>query len=209
MQRLVAVRLRLGDVVLDALLHRRPLIVHDAECVITIRNAVDQNADREKIIDLVVRSLPLLHLLENRPEMLRPTGRVDVLDAGAGERVLQRVAHLLDQRFALATLLRNFLGQRAILLRLEMLERQVLELPSHLRHTEAMSERRVQIASLLGDAAPLFFGQIIERPHVVQAIGELDDDHPRVFGDRQKQFAIALDLPLLRRAARGKLGDLR
>ena len=39
MQRLVAVRLRLRDVVLDALLHRRPPVVNDAERVVAVGNA--------------------------------------------------------------------------------------------------------------------------------------------------------------------------
>ncbi len=56
---------------------------------------------------------------------------------------------------------------------------------------------------------PLLRRQILERPHVVQAVGELDDDDARVLGDREEQLAIALDLPLLRRSARRQLGDLR
>jgi hypothetical protein len=90
-----------------------------------------------------------------------------------------------------------------------MFERQILELPAQLRHTEAMRERRVEVARLLRDTAPLLVGKPVERPHVVQAVGELDDDDARVLGDREQELAVALDLPLLRRAAGGQLGDLR
>ncbi len=115
----------------------------------------------------------------------------------------------LIKRFALAALLRDFLRQRLVLVGLDVLERQVLELPTQLRHTEAVGERRVQVARLLRDADALLRRQILERPHVVQAVGELDDDDARIFGDREQQLAIALDLPLLRRPARRQLGDLR
>ena len=90
-----------------------------------------------------------------------------------------------------------------------MFERQVLELPPELRHTEAVRERRVEVARFLRDALSFFRRKPVERPHVVQAVGELDDDDAQVLGDRQQELAIALDLPLLRRSAGRQLGDLR
>src|SRR4051812_9842329 len=89
-----------------------------------------------------------------------------------------------------------------------MLEGKVLELPTHLRHTEAVRERGVQIPRLLSDATALLLRQIVERAHVVEPVGQLHNDHARVLRNRQEQLPIALDLPLLRRAARGQLGDL-
>ena len=77
-QRLVAVRLRLRDVVLDALLHRRPPVVDHAERVVAVRHRVDEHADREQVVDLLVRPLALLHLLVDRPEVLRPARDLDV-----------------------------------------------------------------------------------------------------------------------------------
>ncbi len=113
------------------------------------------------------------------------------------------------KRFALAALLRDLLRQGLVLVGLDVLERQVLELPPQLGHTKTMGERRVEVARFLRDADALLRRQILERPHVVQAVGELDDDDARVLGDREEQLAIALDLPLLRRSARRQLGDLR
>jgi len=42
----------------------------------------------------------------------------------------------------------------------------------------------------------------------VQAIRELDQDYPRVLCDREKELAIVLDLPFLRRVER-QMTDLR
>jgi len=83
-----------------------------------------------------------------------------------------------------------------------VLERQVLELPPDARHAEAVGERRVEVASLERDAGALVRFEMLERPHVVQAIGELDDDDARVLGDREQQLAVVLDLSLLRRPER-------
>jgi len=48
----------------------------------------------------------------------------------------------------------------------------------------------------------------VERPHVVETIGQFDDDDACVLRDREQQLAVALDLPLLLRSTRRKLGDL-
>src|SRR6478672_7520908 len=95
-QRLITVRFRLRDVVLDALLYRRPLIVDNAECMVAIGDAVDQDASRKEIVDFVVRALALLHLLVDRPEMRRTTRDVDVVNAGASERIVKRLTHLFN-----------------------------------------------------------------------------------------------------------------
>src|SRR6185437_5328669 len=201
-QRLVSVRLRLRDVVLDTFLDRSPPVVDDAECMVTIRNAVHEHANREKIVDLLVRLVAIHHLLVDGPEMLRPSGDLHVGDSGSRHFRGERLAHPLDEIVALGTLLRNETREVAIRIRLEMLEREILELPADLRHSETVRQWRVQVARLLSDAPALLFGKRLERAHVVQAIGELDDDDARILGDRQQQLAIVLDLRVARRMRR-------
>src|SRR5678816_1603249 len=89
-----------------------------------------------------------------------------------------------------------------------MLECEILELPSHARHAESMGKRSIQVPRFLRDARSLLDRQVVESPHVVQAVGELDDDDARVFCDRKKELAIILDLPVLRRIER-EMPDLR
>jgi hypothetical protein len=48
---------------------------------------------------------------------------------------------------------------------------------------------------------------VLERAHVVQAIGELDEDHANVVDHRQQHLAVVLGLPLLA-GREGDLGDL-
>ena len=55
---------------------------------------------------------------------------------------------------------------------------------------------RVDLARLERDAAPLVRPQVLERAHVVQAVGELDQDDARVLRHRQQQLAVVLDLLL-------------
>src|ERR1700694_972650 len=66
--RLVPVRLRLRDVVLDSLLERRELIVNDAEGVVAIGDGVHGDTRRQEVVDLFVRLVPLLHFLVDWPQ---------------------------------------------------------------------------------------------------------------------------------------------
>ena len=78
--------------------------------------------------------------------------------------------------------------------RIELAERQVLELLAHLMHAHAAGERRIDFQRLLGDAPARLGRHVVERAHVVQAVGELDQQHAHVVGDRQQQLAQVLRL---------------
>ena len=77
---------------------------------------------------------------------------------------------------------------------IELAERQVLELLAHLMHAHAAGERRIDVERLLGGAPARFRRHVRERAHVVQAVGELDQQHPHVVGDRQQELAQVLGL---------------
>ena len=61
-------------------------------------------------------------------------------------------------------------------------------------HAHAAGERRIDVQRLLGDARALFRRHEMQRAHVVQAVGELDEQHAHVFGDGEQQFAEVLGL---------------
>ena len=89
------------------------------------------------------------------------------------------------------------LGQLAEALGLERLEGEVLELPLHLPDPEPLGERRVDLHRLAGDALLLLRRQAVQRAHVVEPVGELDEDDPDVLGHRQQHLADVLGLLLL------------
>ena len=72
---------------------------------------------------------------------------------------------------------------------LEVLERQVFELPLDLPDAQAVGERGEDLQGLLGDLLLAVFGHRAERPHVVQAVGQLDDHDAQVLGHRQEDLA--------------------
>ena len=136
----------------------------------------------------------------------RPGDLVPV-DAGPLELVLERGAQLEDGLLALGPLGVDLVDQLAVVVGLEELERQVLQLRLHARHAEAVRQRGVDLPGLEGDAAPALGRQVLQRPHVVQPVAQLDDDDPGVLGDGEQELAIVLRL-LLRARAEGQAGDL-
>jgi len=98
---------------------------------------------------------------------------------------------------------------RAVAIRFERPEGEVFQLALDLPDAEAVGERRIDVERLARDLAPLDLGQGVERAHVVQAVGKLDEDHAKVLRHRDHHLADVLRLLLLVRAQRdpAQLGD--
>ena len=84
------------------------------------------------------------------------------------------------------------LTQVLVGLALEILERQILELVLDLAHPEPVGDRRVDVERLLGDLHAALFGQVVQRPHVVEPVGQLHQDDPDVIHHRQQHLPEVL-----------------
>ena len=81
-----------------------------------------------------------------------------------------------------------------------MLEGDVFELVAHVLHTHAAGERGIDIHGLLWRCACCLSGGMnCEGAHVVQAVGELDQQHAHILADGEQQLAQVLGLRLLAR----------
>ena len=76
-----------------------------------------------------------------------------------------------------------------VALRVQRGEREVFELLLQLLHAEAVRERGVDVERLGGDAGLLVGRPGGDRAHVVQPVGELDDEHAQVLGHRHEHLA--------------------
>ena len=122
---------------------------------------------------------------------------MSAVDAGRGEARSQLGDGALDVALAALPPRVEQLGQLAEALGLERLEREVLELPLHLPDPEPLGQRRVDLHRLAGDPLLLLDRQGVQRPHVVEPVGELDEDDPDVLGHRQQHLPDVLGLLLL------------
>lgn len=80
-------------------------------------------------------------------------------------------------------------AQPFVFARREIFERDVFELAAHVVHAEAVGERRIDFARLERDANLLCPRQRVERHHVVQAVGELDEHDAQVLRDCEDHLA--------------------
>ena len=80
-----------------------------------------------------------------------------------------------------------------------MLEREILQLEVERVEAEAVGDRRVDVERLVRDPPPVRRRHRIERAHVVQPVGELDQDDADVLRHREQHLAEALGLRVLAR----------
>ena len=208
MERLVEVVLGDRDVVVELARDRPPDRVDDPERGVAVADVLDQDADGVDVVDLAELRALALHLLPDAVDVLRAALEVGV-DAGSRELGLQLGDRALDVGLATLAARVEQLGQLAEALGLESLEGEVLELPLHLPDPEPLGQRRVDLHRLAGDALLLLGRQAVQRPHVVEPVGELDQDDPDVLGHRQEHLPDVLGLLLLVAvgAELGQLGD--
>ena len=208
-QGLVHVRLGHRDVVVELPGNRPPDGVHDPERRVAVLDLVHQQPDGVDVVDLVELGALALHLLVDAVDVLGAAGDLR-LDADLGELLAQDPDALVDEALALPPAIGEARDQLAVLVRLGVLEREVLELPLPLPDPEAMGERRVDLHRLASDSRLLLRRQEGQGAHVVQPVGELDDHHPHVLGHGHEHLPDVLRLLLLhgpRGAELAQLGD--
>ncbi len=194
MDRTIVVLLRRRDVVLEAAGHHRPGGVHDAERAVAGLDVLRRTTRKPKMSDSCSKPTDLRSILVQIENgcLRRPLTRA----------VMPFFCRFLESWLSISPIRLRLRSASAssrcidhrIGLRIERLEREVLELLAHLLHTHAAGERRIDVERLLGDAAARGRRHEFQRAHVVQAVGELDQQHADVVGDRQQQLAQVLGL---------------
>ena len=134
--------------------------------------------------------------------MLRPAGDLHRLDAHLLQLAGENLAQVFDELLALVALAGDAPDDVFVRLRLEVAEGQVLELPLDLPDAEPVGQGRVDVQGLARDLPPLNLGQWVERAHVVEPVGQLDEDDPKVLRHRHHHLADVFGLLLLVRAQR-------
>ncbi len=192
-QRAIVVLLRYRDVILEPRRHHRPGHVHDAERAVAFLGRTDENPVADEIGQLLEPDRLALHLAPRRVRPLVPA--LDLRrNAAVGELLGKLALDFGHDVLAARRECREPLADDAIRVGMEFLERKVLQLLAHLVHAHAAGERRVDVERLLGGAAARIGRHEVERAHVVQPVGELDQQHAHVGGDRQQQLAQVLGL---------------
>ena len=188
-QALVVVGLGHVDVILEAPGHGRPQGVRGAERGIAIDDALGDHAQSDQVVDLGELLAFALHLLIDRPVVLGAARDLIALDTGALQLVVECLDGLGQEALAGLAALAHHTGDALVRLGLEVEERQILELPLDGAHAQAVGERRVNVHGLARLEQAAIGGQRRQGTHVVQSVGELDDDHADVAAHREEHLA--------------------
>ena len=121
----------------------------------------------------------------------------------------EELAGVADVGLALVALLGDQLFDFGVLARVQSGEGEVLELPLDRVDPQPVGQRRVDLQRLVRLRHLLLLRQGAERAHVVEAVGQLDQDHPDIGGHRHHHLPVVLGLALVATLERhpGQLGD--
>ena len=195
-QRLVEVELGHGHVVLEPALNRLPAGVDRAQGGIAVPDAVHDHTHPDQVVDLVEGPPLHDHLLVDAPELLRTAGHL-AGDAQLGETGLHLADQLRQVEVALRRTVLDHLVDLAVPLRMQRCQGQVLQLVLDLLHAQAVGQRGVDVDGLLGHPLLLVLRKGGQGAHVVEAVGQLDDQDTEVLGERHQHLAHAGRLLLL------------
>ncbi len=198
-ERLVPVRLRNVDPVADTVGLRLVDVRHERIDVPALRflgnqrRGLEHDTDREYIVDLLERNVLALHLRPDRVDRLDAARYLEI-DVVRPKLLDDRGVELLDETRPLGFRFPYFVLDLTVIFRKAVLQRQILQLALDREQTETIGQRREQIDRLAGDLHLLVRRHRAERSHVVQPVGDLDQNHAYVVGERKQHLAEILGL---------------
>ena len=117
-------------------------------------------------------------------------------NAGFNESGLDSGLNFLKEFFVPRRLVADFFLQCKESFRLEIAERQVLQLAAHDTHTEAERDRRIDVQSFARNALLLFGLEVFERAHVVKPVGQLNQNDADIVHHGEQHLADVFGLAL-------------
>jgi len=194
-QALVQIGLGGADIVLEPAQNGLEQVVNDAQHVIAVRHRVHDDTEGEQV-EHVVQTLVLgVHLAVDGIGVLHAAIHIAV-DIG----LVQALGDLVVDGGHKAVVFRGLLVQRVhdlpVADGVQVFQGQVLQLPLHFLHAQPVGNGRIDLQSLKGLLLLLFRSLVLHGAHIVQPVGDLDEDDPDVLGHGQQHFAQIFHLLL-------------
>ena len=178
-QRLIHRELRHRDVILEPAGYRVPSRVDDAESRVAIANGIDQYTDPDEVVDVIKVPAAHDHLLIDAVVMLRTSANGGI-DMRPAQVVLDLVDDLLELRVAFRRAFRHKADDLLVPLRIEVLERKVFEFELDGVHAKPVRQWGEDLERLARLRFALCLRHGGECSHVVQPVGQLDDENADV-----------------------------
>ena len=110
-------------------------------------------------------------------------------DAVFAQLLVERIFHAAQKLLALHAPRFNGRSHLLVAHRVGVTEGQVFQFSAHLAHAQPVSQGRIDVQSLAGDGFLAVGLQVLERAHVVQPVGQLDEHHAHIRYHGQQHLA--------------------
>ena len=190
---LVAVGLGGADIVLEPAQDGGEDVVDHAQDVVAVPHVVHNHPEGEEVEDLVQVLVLAEHLAVDAVWVLYPA--VDqVGDAQLVQAGLRLGPGLLHEHVVFRLLGLQPGDDLLIPHRVQVFQRQVLQLPLHPLHPQPVGDGGVDLHGLQGLLLLLLRGLVLHGPHIVEPVGDLDEDHPDVLAHGDEHLPEVLHL---------------
>lgn len=187
-ERLIAVRLRVRDVVVVFLREDRELFLHDREHRVALLDRPDDDAHGPNVKELIEAQVLSLHLLPDGIDVLRAPRDVR-RDVVLAQKLLNAGDRLVDEFDALGAVPLEFARDGVVLLGAREAKRQVFELPLDLPDTEAVGKRRIERERVLAVGAALLALARSEPAKRLQAARKLQEHNAQILAHGKEHAA--------------------
>ena len=160
---------------------------------VAILQRADQHAEAENVRQLLERKAFGFHLAEHGPGLLLAAFHIG-LDVILFKQLAEVFLDPVQKTRIPVGKVRKPFGDGFPGIGVDLAESQFLQFLAHVLHAHAPCQRRINIHRLFGDAHALGFGHVVDGAHVVQSVGQLDQQHPHILGHRQQELAQVLGL---------------
>ena len=199
MERLIAIGLGLGHPVAQAIgmaavnLGQSGINLEAVAHLVISVLRLEDDAYSQDVEYLVEGDVLVLHLAPNGVRRLYPLAYL-VLKAHVVQNLLDGLCELLKGLVTRDLRGLQLMHDAVVVVGMFELEAEVLKLRLDFVQSETMSQRRVKVLCLACNLILFVSGLRVKRTHVVQAVGNLDEDDAYVFAHRQQQFLEVLGL---------------
>ena len=194
-QALVAIGLGDGDVVLETARHGLVELVQHAQGGVAIDRVGHHDPKAEEVVDLREARMLFTHLSVDGVGGFFAAADAH-LQAGVFKGLVHLAFHALHDVTPPPARALHRLVHRGMAPGVQVREAELLQLTVHLVQAQAVGNGRVDVQGFAGDAPALGRRHGGHGAHVVQPVGQLDQDHAHVARHGQQHLAKALGLRL-------------
>ncbi len=207
-QGLVHIGLGGGDIVLEAAGHQVEQVVDVAQDVVAVGDGIHDDPEGIDVIQLLHGLALGLHLAVDGVDVLDAAVGGGV-DAHGGEPLGDLILDGAHEALVLLLVALQVRGDFLVFLGGEVAQGQILQLPLDPLHAKPVSQGGVDVHGLPALADLLFRGLVLHGAHIVQPVGDFDEDHPDVLAHGHEHLAQVFHLGLLGggEVGPGQLGD--